>query len=114
MPRVCTVCAHPERLAIEKAVLAGAAVTRAHGRSTRAIANHADRHRSRRPLKATDVREAQARATASTTWPSRTPRVIGRSSHGAADLPIHPRLGLATAGLAPHRDRGRRPGAVAT
>jgi hypothetical protein len=61
MPRACTVCGHPERLAIERAVLAGAAraaVARAHGVSARAVGNHAARHLSRQLVKATDVREA--------------------------------------------------------
>jgi hypothetical protein len=60
MARRCTVCAHPERLTIEKAVLAGAAVeplARAHGLSDEAIANHTDRHLSRQLLKAHNLRE---------------------------------------------------------
>ncbi len=61
MPRVCTVCSHPDRAAIDEAVTRGESFRRVapqHGVSDRALRRHAAEHVSAAIVKAHEAREA--------------------------------------------------------
>ena len=64
MPRTCTVCTHPERAAIDRALVQGAAlrtIADQHGVSKTALIRHEDRHL---PVLLTKARDADAVAQA--------------------------------------------------
>ena len=62
---ICQICSHPERLAIDRAILSGlskAAIGRAFDVPAYSVQNHAERHLSRQLLKSNEMREmAEAR-----------------------------------------------------
>lgn len=89
MPRICTVCAHPERRAIDAAVVAGAAnraIARQYRVSKDAVARHADGH------VAATYRAAHPEEFAPPVW----------KYQGERGTPASPSVGASATEVAPH------------